>query len=231
MNVLWRSEDELLERARRALFTAVVGDVMDKLGFQHQFFPPQVQPLERSMRLVGRAMTVLEADISGGGEPESQKVTGAKPFGLMLEALDSLQCNEVYVATGGSLRYALWGELMSTRARKCGAVGAVMNGYSRDTSGILRMGFATFSRGSYAQDQAPRGTVVDFRSAIQADDVRVEPGDLIFGDMDGVCVVPRRAEEEVLAGAFEKIRGEYVVRKSLEAGMSAKDAFEQYGIL
>ena len=88
---------------------------------------------------------------------------GAKPFGLMLEALDDLRPNEVYVATGGSFRYALWGELMSTRARYLGAAGAVLNGFVRDAAGIEALGFPTFCRGLYAQDQGPRGKVIDFR--------------------------------------------------------------------
>jgi regulator of RNase E activity RraA len=84
----------------------------------------------------------------------------------MLEALDDLKPNEVYICTGGSPRYALWGELMSIRAMHCGAAGAVLDGYSRDTRGILKLGFPTFSHGSYAQDQNPRGKVVDYRVPI-----------------------------------------------------------------
>jgi regulator of RNase E activity RraA len=215
-------DSELFEIARRELFTAVVGDVMDKLGLHHQFLPPGIQPLDRGMVAIGRAMTVLEADCFE---------EGAKPFGLMLEALDDLKPNEIYLCTGGSPRYACWGELMSTRAMKCGAVGAVMNGYSRDTRGILELGFPVFSLGSYAQDQGPRGKVIDFRVPLELDGVRVESGDLIFADLDGVCVVPRRAEQDVIRGALEKARGEKTVRQALEDGMPAKAAFEKFGIL
>jgi len=120
---------------------------------------------------------------------------------------------------------------MSTRAMRCGAVGAVVDGYSRDTQGILRLGFPTFSHGSYAQDQGPRGKVVDYRVPIEMEGARVEPGDIVFGDLDGVCVIPRRAEREVFAGAFEKARGEKRVKKALDDGMTARDAFEKFGIL
>ena len=111
----------------------------------------------------------------------------------MLDALDDLRTDEVYLCTGGSPRYALWGELMSVRALKCGAAGAVVDGYSRDTRGVLSLGFPLFSHGSYAQDQAPRGKVIDFRVPIQVGQVLVSPGDIVFGDADGVCVVPRAA--------------------------------------
>jgi regulator of RNase E activity RraA len=220
----WKDDEELFALARQELYTAVVGDIMDKLGLQHQFLPPQIRPLDPEMIAVGRAMTVLEADLAQEADP-------AKPFGRMLEALDDLRYNEIYLCTGGSPRYALWGELMSTRARKCGAAGAVLNGYSRDTRMILQMGFPTFSRGSYAQDQAPRGEVIDFRAPLEIEGVHVEAGDIVFADLDGVCVVPRRAERDVFAGALEKARGEKTARKSLEAGMTARAVFEQYGIL
>jgi regulator of RNase E activity RraA len=218
------TDEELFASARRELFSAVIGDVMDTMGLLHQFLPPAIVPLERSMTVCGRAMTVLEADISDIAE-------GERPFGLMLDALDDLKTNEVYICTGSSPTYALWGELMSVRATKCGAAGAVVDGYSRDTPGILSLGFPTFSHGSYAQDQGPRGKVVDFRIPIQVGQVRVSPGDIVFGDVDGVCVIPRAAEQEALARAFEKARKEKVVRKALEDGISARDAFEKYGIL
>jgi regulator of RNase E activity RraA len=220
------SEEELFASARRELFSAVIGDVMDKMGLQHQFLPPAIMALERSMTVCGRALTVLEADLSND-------VTGVseRPFGLMMDALDDIKTNEVYICTGASPSYALWGEMMSVRAMKCGAAGAVVDGYSRDTRGIINLGFPTFSHGSYAQDQGPRGKVVDFRIPIQVGQVRVSPGDIVFGDVDGVCVVPRVAEQEALARAFEKARKEKVVRKALEEGVSARDAFEKYGIL
>ena len=110
----------------------------------------------------------------------------------MLEALDDLRPNEVYVATGGSFRYAFWGELMSTRARYLRAAGAVLNGFVRDAAGIEALGFPTFSRGLYAQDQGPRGKVIDFRVSIEIEGVRIAPGDLIFGDREGVLVIPFR---------------------------------------
>jgi regulator of RNase E activity RraA len=231
MNPLWSNDEELFSLARRELFTAVVGDVMDKLDLCHQFLPPQIQPLQRDMVTIGRAMTALEADLREEEMTGSGAALSQKPFGLMLEALDDLKPNEVYICTGASPRYALWGELMSIRARKCGAAGAVVDGYSRDTLGILALRFPTFSYGSYAQDQAPRGKVVDFRVHLQIDGTRVQPGDIVFGDVDGVCVVPRHSEVEVFTRALEKARGEKKVRKAIEAGMSAKEAFETYGIM
>jgi regulator of RNase E activity RraA len=183
------------------------------------------------MVTVGRAMTVLEADVFTDACPGSANPLLSKPFGLMLEALDDLKTNEIYICTGASPTYALWGELMATRAMKLGAVGAVVDGYSRDTTGILEMNFPTFSHGRYAQDQAPRGKVIDFRVPLEIGGVRVNPGDIVFGDIDGVCIVPREAEQEVIALSLEKARGEKLVRKAIEEGMSARAAFDQFGIM
>lgn len=228
---LWQSDDELFKLARAELFTAVVGDVMDKLGLQRQFLPPQIQPLRPDMVAVGRAMPALEADVFAAQVDGSHNTLMAKSFGLMLEALDDLKPNEIYICTGASPTYALWGELMSVRALKLGAAGAVLNGYSRDTRGILDLNFPTFSYGAYAQDQAPRGKVIDFRVPLEIGGVQVNNGDIVFGDVDGVCVVPRRAEEEVFVQALEKARGEKKVRQALEAGKSAAEAFKEYGIM
>jgi regulator of RNase E activity RraA len=227
----WQSEEELFALIRRELFTAVVGDVMDKIGLQRQFLPPQIRPLRNDMVVIGRAMPVLTADVFGESESGTANPVMAKPFGLMLEALDDLKFNEVYVCAGGSPRYALWGELMSTRAMKLGAAGAVLNGYSRDSEGILQLGFPTFSWGRYAQDQGPRGKVIDFRISVEIEGVRVNPGDLIFGDSEGVLIVPQDALEETFALAIEKARGEKLVKLAIEDGMSACEAFRKFGIM
>src|SRR5277367_4248557 len=230
-NKLWKSDDELFAIAQRELFTCVVGDVMDKLNLQHQFLPPQIQSLRQDMVVIGRAMPVLAVDVF------VEKIAGTanrlmeKPFGLMLEALDDLHKNEVYVNTGSSPRNALWGELMSTRARILGCRGAVLNGYVRDTKPILKMGFPTFGFGSYGQDSAPRYKVVDFRVPVEIGAVRVRPGDILFGDVDGVLLVPAEAEAEVFTKALEKARGEKLVRKAIEAGTSAVEAFAKFGIM
>src|SRR5579864_4511786 len=228
---LWKSDDELFSLAERELFTCVVGDVMDKLGLQKQFLPPQIQPLQREMVVIGRAMPVVSVDVFAERTADTANKLMDKPFGLMLEALDDLRRNEIYVNTGSSPRNALWGELMSTRARKLGSRGAVLNGYVRDTKAILDMSFPTFGFGSYGQDAAPRYKVVDFRIPVEIGAVRIRPGDIIFGDIDGVLLVPAEAETEIFAPALEKARGEKLVRKAIENGSSAVEAFEKFGIM
>jgi regulator of RNase E activity RraA len=227
----WKDDTELFDIVRKELFTALVGDVLDKLGYFHQFVSPQIKPLRSDMVVIGRAMPVLEADVFMEIAKTTQLPLMKKPFGLMFEALDGLQQNEVYICSGSSPRYALWGGLMSTRALKLKAAGAVVDGYSRDTPEILRLNFPTFSIGSYAQDQGPRGKVIDYRVPIEFNGVRVNPGDIVYGDLDGLLIIPKQVEEEAFSGAIEKARGEKLVQKALEDGMSTVDAFKKFGIM
>ena len=220
----WANDYELFALMRRKLFTAVAGDILDELGLLHQFLPREIQPLRDDMTIAGRAMPVLEEDLKEGQAP-------SKPFGTMLEALDDLKRDEVYLAVGASPSYALWGELMSTRAMHLGAAGAVLHGCSRDTRAILALNFPTFCSGCYAPDQLRRGQVVDFRIPVEIEGVRVAPGDIIFGDVDGVVDIPRAAEREVLERALEKVDKENLVRAAIERGMSATKALEEFGVL
>lgn len=226
---LWNDDAELFDLMKRELFTAVVGDVLDSAGMTLQFLPRQIQPLRDDMIVAGRAMPVLGADcrVSAASEQGHRQ-----PFGLLFRALDDLKPNEVYLCTGGTPSFATWGGLMSTRAIRLGAAGAVLNGCSRDTREILALDFPTFSLGRYAQDQGARGRVIDFRCPISFHNgVTVEPGDIVFGDVDGVVIVPRDSAAEIIAAALEKVRGEDRVRQAIRAGMGAQEAYDKYGIL
>lgn len=223
-------DDDLFKLLKGELYTAVVGDAMDTLGLRRQFLPQAIQPLKADMVIAGRAMPVLEADIFGEGNAASKGPLAQKPFGLMFEALDDLMAGEIYISTGASLRYALFGELMATRATYLKAAGAILDGYVRDAGGIEALGLPMFSRGLYAQDQGVRGKVIDFRSAIEIEGVRIAPGDLLFGDREGVLVIPHEAEGDVIAKAVEKARTEGEVEKAIKSGMGACEAWEKFGV-
>ncbi|GAB5553591.1 MAG: RraA family protein [Saprospiraceae bacterium] len=229
--VLWKNDAELYTIAKTELFVALVGDILDTLGYQHQFLPPNIKPLRDDFVLIGRAMTVLEADVFEESAKTTNNPLMKQPFGLMFEALDDLKENEVYICTGASPRYALWGGLMSTRALKLQAAGAVLHGWSRDTNEVLKLDFPTFSYGGYAQDQGPRGKVIDYRVPIVIEGTQINPGDIIYGDRDGVLVVPQQIVNEAFTGAIEKARGEQLVKHALESGMSTVDAFKKFGIM
>ena len=218
----WKSDAELFGICCRELYTPVVGDILDDLGFTHQFLPQPIEPMREEMRLAGRAMPVVMIDVYG-----KQK----KPFGLLTEALDQLQPGEIYLASGGDMRCAYWGEILTATAKKRGAVGAVINGFHRDTPKVLEQNWPVFSRGRFAQDSGVRTQVVDYRCQIEIGQVTVQPGDLVFGDLDGVVIVPKKVEAEVIEKALAKARGEKLVRKEIEGGLSSTAAFKKYGIL
>ena len=218
----WKNDAELFALMKRELYTPVVGDILDKVGCYHQFLPQPIKPLREAMKVVGRAMPVLMVDVYG---PQDE------PFGMLTEALDQLLPNEVYLASGGEMRCAYWGAILTTTARKRGAVGAVVNGFHRDTPQVVEQNWPVFSRGAFAQDSSVRTKVINYRCAIEIGGVWVEPGDLVFGDTDGVIAVPKHLEVEVIAEALEKVRGENTVLQEIENGMSSTDAFKKFGIL
>jgi len=227
MKLNWTSDSELFSIMKTELFSAVIGDVMDTMGLQSQFLDPKIKALDSEMIIVGRAMPVLEADIA----KDIQKSLENKAFGIMFEALDSLSENEVYICSGSSPNYALWGEMMSTRAKYLKAAGAVLDGYHRDTNGVLKKGLPCFSYGAYAQDQGVRGKVVDYNCRIEINGVSINPGDIVFGDRDGVVVIPKSAEKDVILQAYEKATTESKLKKAIENGMSTVEAYEKFGVM
>lgn len=204
------------------LYTPVIGDILDTLGFTHQFLPVEIKPISPQMTVVGRAMPVILGDVYG---------IQRKPFGRLTEALDQLQPREIYLAKSGHAQCAAWGELLTATAKVRGATGAVIDGFHRDTPQILLQDWPVFSSGSYAQDAGVRSVVVDYRVPIEIGRVTIQSGDLIVGDRDGVVVIPQAFELEVIERALDKAKAENVVRKAIEGGMSSTDALKKFGIL
>jgi regulator of RNase E activity RraA len=216
------ASSELTDALLAELYTPVVGDVLDRLGLTHQFLPPGIHGLTQGMKLAGRAMPVLITDVSG---------VPTRPFGRLTEALDQLEPGEVYVARNATVECSAWGEILTATAKARGAVGAVVDGYHRDTPKVLGQDFPVFSLGAYAQDAGVRASVVDYRCKIRIGDVEIAPGDFVFGDIDGVVIIPAQVADEVVSRALAKARAENVVRGAIEAGMSSTEAFETFGVL
>jgi regulator of RNase E activity RraA len=216
------SDDERFEMIHRELHSSVIGDVLDSLGRFHQFLPPGIRALSRGFVLVGRAMPVLVSDVFG---------IPTRPFGRLTDALDDLRPGEVYLARAATQECAAWGEIMTAAALSRDAAGAVIDGYHRDTRGVLAQGLPVFSRGSYGQDAGARAAVADFRVPIEIGRVVVHPGDMVVGDVDGVVVVPRHIEDEVVERALAKVAAEAITRRAIISGMSSTEALDTYGVL
>jgi 4-hydroxy-4-methyl-2-oxoglutarate aldolase len=157
---------------------------------------------------------------------------GANPYELEMDLVDSLKPDEIPVfACGESGRVAPWGDLLSTAAMARGAAGAVMDGCVRDTRAIRKAGFPVFHGGIAPLDTKGRARVMAIDIPINCAGVRVCSGDLVFGDADGLVVVPQRVEEDVLRAAEEKLRGERTTLAELREGASLREVFSRYGIL
>jgi len=218
----WKNDKELFDLIKNELYTPVVGDILDTFGKIHQFLPPQIQSIRESDIMVGRAMPAIITDVYG---PQT------KPFGLLTESLDQLEQGEVYIISGGVMRCAYWGEILTATSKKRGAVGAIVNGYHRDTPMILKQSWPVFSRGRFAQDSSVRTIVSDYRCALEIEGVWINPGDLVFADIDGVLIIPKELEQEVIKGALMKARREKKVLEEIKNGMSSTEAFKKYGVL
>jgi regulator of RNase E activity RraA len=175
--------------------------------------------------MLGRARTGVDREVY-------HVAKGENPYELEIALIDDLKPGEVVVlACGGSPRIAPWGELLSTASKARKAAGCVTDGLTRDIRAIRAMKFPVFHGGIGPLDSKGRGQVAAIDVPVELAGVHVEPGDLVFGDADGVIVIPRKIEEKVLAAALEKVSGENRTRDALRKGEKLKDVFERYGIL
>ena len=212
-----------LDWAARSLYSAVLSDACDAVGLRDRALRADVRPLDESLVLAGRAKTVVWAPMFHVPE---------RPYDLEIAAVDSLKPGDVFVmAVGRSETIVPWGELLSTATLARGGRGAVLDGLVRDSAKVRAMGLPVFCTGRRPYDSCGRGIVVAYDVPVVIDDVPVSPGDLVLGDADGVVIVPRAAEDEVLTRAWEKVQGENTVRDALRAGTLLADVFRTHGIL
>lgn len=212
-----------LPMMRESLYSAVISDALDALGYVHQSPRLSLWPHTSTGLLVGRCKTTLWVDMAH---------VDPRPYELELQAVDACQPNDVIIAAAhGSMRSGIWGELLTTAAKNAGCVGAVIDGAIRDVAKIRPMNFPVFARGACVYDSLHRQRVVDVDITVELDGVRFSPGDLVFADEDGVVVVPQAIEHEALRRAWEKVHAENAVRDAIRHGMNAVDAFAKYGVL
>lgn len=209
--------------AEEELYTAVVSDSLDQLGIRHQAMREWLRPVHGKATFAGWARTITCSDIYH--VPED-------PYAVEIEAVDSLQPGEVaVVGTQRSVRNAPWGELLSTAAKARGARGAVVDGLVRDIAKIESISFPVFAAGIKPVDSMGRGIVTAYNVPVECGEVLVHPGDFVFGDIDGVVVIPTARVKEVLALAHDKVTRENHSRDELARGAYLRDVFAKYGVL
>jgi 4-hydroxy-4-methyl-2-oxoglutarate aldolase len=210
---------------RERLFSSVLSDCLDAAGHRHQAMHARIRPVDEALVLCGRARTAAYVDVYDTPE-------GENPYELEIRLIDDLKADEVPMfSCGATGRIAPWGELLSTAARARGAAGVVMDGLTRDVRAIREMRFPVFAGGIGPLDSKGRGKVAAIDVPVEVGGARVCPGDLVFGDADGVVVIPSGAEDRVIAAALEKVSGENATREALARGEKLAEVFKRHGIL
>jgi 4-hydroxy-4-methyl-2-oxoglutarate aldolase len=214
--------DALLERLDR-LYPAVVADCLDRVGVRSNVMDPRIRPLYPEARMAGFASTVHCVQVDAPPANPDDYYRGE------LQAVDALAPGDIMVVS--TVKGSYWGELLATASRYRGARGIVVDGYTRDTLQLIEMQFPTFAAGINCHDSLGRIDVDAVGVPVECGGVRVEPGDLLLGDFDGVVVVPSGVADEVISLAEEKVSGENLVRSKLAEGMPVWDAFRTYGVI
>jgi regulator of RNase E activity RraA len=218
-------DDEVISTARARLYAAVLSDVLDAQGYRHQVLPPQIRPLDEELVLVGRARTGLYRDVY-------HVPRGHNPYELEIALIDDLQPGDVPVlGCGSSGRIAPWGELLTTACRARGANGCLTDGLVRDVKAVRALKFPVFHGGIGPLDSKGRGEVAAIDVPIECAGVTVNPGDLVFGDADGVLVIPQPIVKPTLKLALDKVEGEDRTREELQQGALLAEVFKKYGVL
>jgi len=212
-----------LDRIAEHLYSSVIADILDDHGYRQQVLDHEVRPRYNGAKVAGRAATMLAVEVSK--LPDN-------PYEQLMELLDGIVPGEVVVgAVQSRANAAIWGELLSTHTRAKGGRGVVLDGLSRDSWGIADMKFPVFATGLSPADSQGRLEVIAIRGTIPVSGVSVSNGDLLLADEDGVVVVPRDVEDEVIRLAFDKVSGEDVMRDILRKGANLRAVFKEHGIL
>ena len=218
-------DDTLISAVRSKLYSGVISDVLDGLGNWNHAMAPNIRPLDDGLTLFGRARTGLYMS-AYHVEP------GSNPYELEIKLIDTLAPGEVPVlGCPPGNRIGPWGELLSTASHARKAAGAVTDGLVRDVRLIREMGFPVFAGGIGPLDSKGRGIVMAIDIPIECGGVPVSPGDWIFGDVDGVVVIPGDSAEKVLTLSLDKVTQETTVRDELAAGESLATVFARHQIL
>lgn len=205
------------------LYSAVVCDVIDSLGYPKQALPARLRPLTKSHQLVGRAFTA---------RAQAVNEVPAEPYKLEIEAVDRMIRGDILVAScGGDETCGFWGELLTTACIYKGVRGVVMDACTRDVWKIKDLEFPVFGIGYHPADSKGRMDIVELECPVRFGDVEVHHGDYLIGDEDGLVAIPSSIVTEALTLAAEKVSGENIVRKELAEGVPMGEVFQRYGIL
>ena len=212
-----------LQHLRKIFSASLASDCLDHLNYRNQVLGPDINMISGVGVLMGYAFPVELKVVEKAPEI---------PYLGLLQALDAVGMDQVYVSpTNRHGHGSLWGELLSTACAFKGVAGTLTDGPVRDVSRTRAMGFKVFGVGTSPLDINGRYEVVAHNVPGKIDGVRINPGDLVVADIDGVVIVPIKAIEEVVRLVEEKDAGESQFRQAVREGMRPSEAFAKFGVL
>lgn len=203
------------------LYSGAIADMLDKKGYRSQVLPYYITPVTKAGKVCGVAFTGQGYPSADAKDDDTQQ---------RLAMLDSITPYTISVwACGGHTGAVHWGEIMSTAARERGCLGAVVDGGVRDVAFIDEMGFPVFAKFKCAASSIGRWHIKEWQVPVRIGHTTIYPGDFVFGDVDGVVVVPKDMIMAVLTAAEGVLVRESGMRQELRQGGSIKAAYDKYG--
>jgi len=211
------------EYLKKVLYSGILCDVMDQMGYREQALSNKISPLKTDTVIFGPAFTSIGTEVYS--MPDD-------PLTAQCKVVDQLGEDEIYVlVTRGNYNCAVFGELFATAVRGRKGAGVLLDGYARDMKALLDMDFPLFFRGKNPKTSKGRCEINECQIPVMIDGVTINPGDYIFGDIDGVVVIPNDIVDQVLKKALETVSKENVVREKLTSGISLQQAYAEVGAI
>lgn len=220
----FETERQLYDYLEHHAYAAAFSDIMDEMGYRHQIVSPDagIKPLHEVYAAMGRAVTLLNAPDTNDHEP----------YDLVIKCIDEMSADTVLVTTGTErLQTGIMGELTATALKVKGCRGAIVNGYTRDAKKLIKMSYPTFAWGASPIDTTGRVRVIQTNVPITIGGVEIHPGDLVFADLDGIAVIPRSIEKQVIENVLTRVSTENTVRKELSEGKTMSEVWSKHGVL
>lgn len=215
----------MVTTCKEKLYSAVIADTLDTFGYHNQVLKPGLKPLDASLVLCGLARVGLYMPVYH--DDEDMNV-----YEKEIALVDSLSVDEVAVLVcHDNQRISPWGELLSERSSYLGAAGCLTDGCIRDSKQIMDLNFPVFSNGTNPSDTKYRGKMMMSDVPGEIGGVAVDRGDLIFGDYDGIVIIPKDIIAEVVEKSLEKVTAENTVRDEILKGEALVDIFARHKVL
>lgn len=214
---------ERMEQLKKVLYSGILSDVLDGMGYRNQAIGMAIKPLNDETVIFGPAFTSIGTQVYT--MPENPLIAQCK-------VVDQLSEGEIYVLkTRGEYNCAVFGELFATAVNQRGGAGVLLDAYARDSKFLKEMDFPLFYRGTDPRTSKGRCEINECQIPVEIEGVVINPGDLIFADVDGIVIIPKDIAGKVLDEALKTIEKENQVRGGLINGDSLEKVYTEIGAI